>query len=99
MSTARFDLGLISTRSPEGILCQASATDQKAETSQNAHLKIAFSYLISVSIWLPSSSTALEMFIVARNDAIKIQADDCTRYLPGQTLRNALCYRDIRAER
>ena len=64
-----------------------SATGQIRKIDCSPHLKIEFSYLISGSILFPFASTDLEMFIVARNDAIKIQADDWTRCLPGQILR------------
>jgi len=68
----------------------ASATDQRHGTAYSTHLKIEFSYLISGSICFPFASVALDTFIVARNDAIKIQADEWTRCLPGQILRGSL---------
>lgn len=55
------------------------------QTEGNRYLKIEFWYFISCLISLPFESTAFEMFIVARNEVVKIQVDDCPRCLPGQT--------------
>lgn len=63
------------------------------------YLKTEFSYFTSCLISLPFASTAFEMFIVARNDVIKIQVDDCARCLPGQIWRgSAMLPRDSNEE-
>ena len=82
--TARSDLGLISIWNFEGILAQRSAIGRTHKVVCSSYLKMEFSYFMSGSIRFPFASTALAMSIVARTDAIKIQADDCTKNLPGQ---------------
>jgi len=78
----------------EGILTQGiSSRTKTCETVRSPYLKNELVYLISGSICFPFASTALDIFIVARNDAIKIQVDECARCLPGQIWRGSVIER------